>query len=317
LLLTDPTVAEDLEQLVSETVTSFRDYKASSCNLLSLEGAGGTSPLHQYARQVLADTIRVNLDYRVLFLPSPEQALNVRNARANLGHLIEQETPDRSLYVLVQLDRIGEHPWDAALAAGLLTLTGTKVGNGEHDAVTMFRLLKSHGDFVLARPRVVEVPLNIVGTRVLKWGPEHRVNLPDGVGGRHVLNTIAAVRELVLEAPQAYHLVTMMGAFENLDIQRIKRAVQAFLPAGQVLCVVNRLWPVVVGNSANYLVCDFQVAREVPGPVVALLNQKEIEAHCHGLSREDLAGAVASIPGAAEVQEIEEALTRIRQVRRR
>lgn len=57
---------------------------------------------------------------------------------------------------------------DLLTREGLLTLIGSATGHGEHDAVTMFRLLKTQGNFILARPKVVEVPLNLVGTGFLR-----------------------------------------------------------------------------------------------------------------------------------------------------
>ena len=159
----------------------------------------------------------------------------------------------------------------------------------------MFSMLKEHGDYVLVTPRIIPLTLKRVGRRFFR-----RNELHDVLADSPVPSVIAAIRELVLRVPHAYHLVTVMGAFQASEVRQIKQHVRAFVSPGQIMCVINPMQPIVsASNAAEYLLCDFAVGPEPPQPVTELLE------------------TTTNLSGKALMSEIEEALKRMREVRRR
>jgi hypothetical protein len=315
MMETDPSALAELERLAHKTRDAFSDFGLLSANLLSIEGFGGTYPVHRYFLSLLESMIEANLVYRLMFVPSPEQFLHVRNAQGVLRNLVENGVAEGTLAFIVQLEHGGAHEWDPALAAGMLTLSMT----AEQDPVTIFRLLKERSDFIHVRPTVVDVPMRFVGKGFL--GRRMQWVLPETVaGGQHLHFVLDRIRHLARQAPDAAHVFAASGYFSESDIAALKEQSRSFLRGqGQLHVLVNPMLPAAYDGAARYYVTDFVAARQLPKPVVDLFERGEFDPVVEGVTRQELIsraqGASRIGESARAALEIEEALRHIRSTR--
>ena len=171
-LQTDPRTAPDIQKFVGDCISDFTHYDALACALITIEGGGGTAPLHWFGVDLLKAKLRVNRHYRLLLLPTEKEELHIPNMRGTLASIIASEDREDdseespTLYLLRLQERSGPHDTDIAVVAGVVTLSGNTQNRdrGEEDSTNKFNhITKTVGNWLTVHPRLVEIPLRPMG----------------------------------------------------------------------------------------------------------------------------------------------------------
>lgn len=275
-LQTDLILREELNKLVNDTANAIKRHRCSNFTGIHLRGFGGSDPWAEYFGRKLRATVKENWEVEVRFIPAADELMNRKNARGSLYKIISEPVPENKLIVVKQQQCRGPSEDDPALAVGLMALVSSAYASNNPDAATLFEILRHDCcGWVEARPAVVSVPLGIVDTSFLFWHRTHQVKPPeaDSPGLRMILTTI---RRLIASDPQAVHAVVLAGNFQLDESRLVRDAVLRMGQPGKIVCVLATMQARVKGNSAQYLICDFTSARQLPTPVTTLFSDSSV-----------------------------------------
>jgi hypothetical protein len=320
-LQTDPFTAPDIEDFVEILIRSFMDYDSLGCSLQTIEGGGGTHPLHQYAVMRLKASLKVNRHIRLFLTPTQKEPLHLANMRGTLANALKSEADD-TLNLIHPQKKAGPHDTDIAVVSGMITLSGNCHGvrRGEPDPATKFNLITTTaGHWLSVHPRIVRLPLRPIGQLVPENGhlhdDRHWVSVPDHLGGKRVSAILVALHILVMEDPSAPHFLTIAGSLHPDEIEYIAKGIERFSlsPGGQVHVFFNPADAVVdpATNTAQALLCDFRGGQGVRAFLKGFLAEQSSAPVSTGISWDEVRSVAVQVPELPMAEKIEQQLLRI------
>lgn len=323
-LETDPQTAPDIRDFARIGVRSIMDYDPLGYGLLTIESGGGTQPLHQYGVELVKADLAINRHIRSILLPTRKEPLHVANLRGTVASILtaEPETQPSTLYCFKPQQKVGPHASDLAWVSGLITVSGASrdIDDGERDPITKFNLIeKVAGSFLLARPKVVEIPLKPLGRVNAHHGRLYDelfwVPVPDQLGGKRVSSILKGIHELVMEDASAPHFITVAYSLQPDEITYITEGVERFSmnEGGEVQLFFNPIKPIVspFRNTAQCLLCDFRGGQGLRALLRDFLSEQRSTPTCTGVSWDEVRSLAAMVPQRGLTEKVEEQINRI------
>jgi hypothetical protein len=286
----NPSVSDALDEVVAKAARVLRDDSNVNAVVTLLKGYGGCYPLQEHTLFILGSAIPIKRTDTFHLVPPKREPLHRRNARGELALVLENPAVPERLDAFVLQASTGPQPSDPALMAGILAITGDGGVHCSFDSETIHSLLEMSGDYVVARPCTVPVPIKRFGTG---WGWFRREHNDEYNSPVRIL--VTEVRELVRDTRDDFHLVTIEGMFTDDQVGQLKRQCEAL---GNVHVRVNLMRPWLSSDKrmANFLVCDFSTPRYVPWELVGLFDPLASDYYRHGLTWDHLRDLAANVP---------------------
>jgi hypothetical protein len=323
-LETDPLTVPDVRAFVNTGVRSIMDFDPLGYGLLTIESGGGTRPLHEFGAELLKAELTINRHIRSILLPTAREPLHIANLRGTVASILtaEPENQPPTLYCFKPQQKVGPHVTDMAWVSGLITISGGSrdITDGDCDPITKFNLMKKGaGDFLLVRPKVVEIPLKPLGRVAAHKGRLYDelfwVPVPAHLGGKRLSSILKGIYELVMEDASAPHFITVAYSLQPDEITYITEGVERFSmnEGGQVQLFFNPIKPIVSSyrDTVQCLLCDFRGGQGVRALLKDFLSEKLTTPTNTGVSWDEVHSLAASVPQCSLSGEIEQEIQRI------
>lgn len=308
----NPLFVKDVKEFADGVARHYLDHRMVGVKTIYLGGFGGTEPVERLVIERIAPQVVENWRINVKLLPVPEELLARANARGMLYKLVVDGLGDNRLYVVKQNARRGSHDDDDALMHGLITLTSTDLTGRESDAASTLRTLRRAGSgYVQAKPTIVSLPLNRIGRRRLISTRDWMVR-PSEYEGSHLLEAlITKARTILTEEPEAFHVLTASGLFTDEEALDFKKGAMSLLNPGHVVAVVNRLCPIIEGETGRWTMCDFVTSPQLPRVITDVFGGDRETFRGSGLLPADFIQRLVPPPEADMAQRVTEAIQRL------
>jgi hypothetical protein len=292
--------------------------------LFTVEGGGGTHPIHSFGVSSLKSQLLVNRHYRLFLLPGADEPLCMPNMWGTLAYALEHEASEQTptIHLLFRQKTTGAHATDLAMVAGFVTISGASRGrlHGAIDPTNKFNLIaRTAGTWLTVHPRVVPLPLKPMGKVFMRNGnryeDHYEVSLPDELGGKRVTPILQELYNLVAEDPAAPHFITVASSLHPDEIEYIASGVKRFplQAGGRIHVFYNPCWPVVspVTDMTEGLICDFRGGKSVGEYLSSFLGDKQSTDFSTGFAQADRHALATQVAERSLTEEIEEELLRI------
>ena len=333
-LLTDSYTYQDIRMFIDEACRSYLDYTRDGCVLITVQGGGGSDPLHRCSVARLKAKLTVNRHIMLLLLPTDDEPLLIPNMKDMLAYELqrearelaaanaeEEQTPS-TLHLLFQEKTIGPHDTDRALVAGLITLSGASQAriSGAMDPTNKYRLIaKTAGTWLLVTPKVVQLPLVPMGRVRLGNGYRHEEHyqalLREPQGGQRIRPIISAINAMLAADPSAPHFITLASTLDPDEMQYIAEGVRnfPFQPGGKIHLFFNPCMPTVTpeNDTAEALLCDFKGGSSVQACLTGFLSDKHGTALLNGLTPADRYALTGAVSKPTLTEKVEQEINRI------